>query len=498
VSATAVSALPFALLDLSARTAEPDGDVRRLASALDAALGRAGGAAGLGAAVVGHVTRSEALAAAAAATGLAMLLAGGAAGALALGVRAAGPPAPADAADLLALALGSGGVPLLPAPTVDPSVVRALAAAIGADVLGAVAASHPELVGPVDGMPVALRYEANRRIAERAGLHDLAAPERRLLLVDPDGGRVVEVFGDLRAADAVAVVVPGMGNDLAGFAAVRAKAEALRAAAASLHPPADLVTIAWLGYDSPQHVGAYVDDAAVDGGRALAAFAAGLTAGGLPAGARRTVVGHSYGSVVAGRALREGLDVDAVAVTGSPGMGARSAGALGDTPIFALATVDDLVSSTEHFGTDPTDPDFGATALATGDARGHASYFEPCGEALRNLALVAVGRVAEARPAATSTFARAVEVIDDVEGVPALPVDLLQAGAARAAAALSDGAEVLEGVLPPPAAGAVDLGQDAAGLVLEVADRAVDDGQRLLSPSFALDTLEDAWSLLDG
>lgn len=83
------------------------------------------------------------------------------------------------------------------------------------------AVRHPLVVGNRDGVPVGLRYRANAR-ALKAG-HDpryahLAAPGRQVLAIDPRGrGRVAEVFGDLRAARHVSVVVPGADIDAGTF-----------------------------------------------------------------------------------------------------------------------------------------------------------------------------------------------------------------------------------------------------------------------------------------
>jgi hypothetical protein len=325
-----VSALPIELLDLPQRTAPADRATRRRAIALETALLGAGppavARAGLGDAVLAHAARARDLADRAAGTGLALLLAGGAPGAAALLLHARGGRVePGAAVAVLAAALDldpAAGTPV-ERPDVDPVAVGALAAAIGGPALAVVARTHPHLVGPVDGMPVELRYEANRRIALAAGgpFAALAAEGRQLLYVDPRRGHAAEVLGDLRAAPHVAVVVPGMANRVDRFSTVLDKAEALRTAAAGLDPPEELATIAWLGYDSPL-LDVAVDDEARGGGPHLARLVDGVVTGGGAGDATLTVVGHSYGSGVTGRALRAGLDVDAAVVTGSPGMGA--------------------------------------------------------------------------------------------------------------------------------------------------------------------------------
>jgi hypothetical protein len=512
-----VAAVPLDLLDLATRTAEPDHRARAAVVALDARLAAAGrSGTALGAAVTAHVGRARALAGRTAATGLAFLAAGGPAGTLALVLHLAHPAGVADpeaAAAALAEALGlpAGGDGQMRRTGVDPLHVSWLAAAIGPSTLAQVARAHPHLIGPVDGMPVDLRYEANRLLALRgavaadaigahdraAALRDLAAPHRRLLFVDAARGQAAEVLGELTGARHVAVVVPGMGNSLEGFAVVRAKAEALRSAAAALDPPASLAAIAWLGYASPGVPDMVLDDAARAGAPALVQLAGGVAV--VAPTATMTVVGHSYGTLVTAHALRDGLDVDAVALTGSPGVRADDAEDLGETPVYALRAPGDYVALLERFGTDPTDPDFGATRLATGEFVGHRGYFDEGTESLRNLALVATGRAAEATVVRPGWGERAFDVAEDARTlVVETPVDLAQDAVGGGAGILSWLADEAEERLPDPVARVVDGTQDTAGVVLEVGDGLVDLGQRLTSPDLYGDLAGDAWDVVFG
>ncbi len=102
-------------------------------------------------------------------------------------------------------------------------------------VAAALAELHPELVGDLDGAPIPARYTANAALIDReiarlraegvpdgdgrlSKLLEFDDPDRHFLLFDPSGdGRVAEVFGPLETADHVAIVVPGMGNDLNNF-----------------------------------------------------------------------------------------------------------------------------------------------------------------------------------------------------------------------------------------------------------------------------------------
>src|SRR5688572_28637472 len=81
-----VCAVPWDLLAVADRTRHTDAVAHRAGADLDGALA-AVGRAGLGRAVLAHVERSGVLAGAAATTGLALLLAGGAAGAMALALH---------------------------------------------------------------------------------------------------------------------------------------------------------------------------------------------------------------------------------------------------------------------------------------------------------------------------------------------------------------------------------------------------------------------------
>lgn len=487
-----VAAVPVQLLDLARRTEGPD------LAAL--AAGRA--TPRHAAAVAAHVRRARHLALAAAATGTALLLAGGAPALAALALAARSVPLrPAAAAGLLAATLGLplDGDGRVHRTRADPQAVAWLAATIGTAALLAVARRHPHLVGPVDGIPPRVRDLANRRLAREAAARLEARGERRraeelrslarspglLLLVDPDAGRAAQVVGDLATARHVAVLVPGMGHDLGSFGAVRAHAAAVREAARELGE--DVAVVAWLGYDSPSGLQeAVLDDAARAGADQLARLVAAL-----PAAATRTVVAHSYGSVVAGEAARHGLAADAVVVAGSPGVGRWPAGG---PRLYALRAPGDAVAVSGWHGPDPASREGGATRLRTGRARGHSAYFRPGTESLRNVALVASGRAREAtvdRPTGTAPAERVADAAERAATVPRdARLDAAQAAGRAAGAALSSAADWAEARLPAPVAGVVDRAQGAVGRAAEVADRGIDALQRL-APSTLVDAARD-------
>src|SRR4051794_15686705 len=86
---------------------------------------------------------------------------------------------------------------------------------------------------------------------------EAADGEPTVLFLDPSGdGRIIEVYGDLDTATKVAVVVPGIESTLAN------EARGLRQSAKHLYDEArtmgddDLAVVAWLGYDTPDLLGA--------------------------------------------------------------------------------------------------------------------------------------------------------------------------------------------------------------------------------------------------
>ncbi|MYW01073.1 alpha/beta hydrolase [Streptomyces sp. SID3343] len=274
-----------------------------------------------------------------------------------------------------------------------------------------------------------MRYDANQRaIAEAAGaardagdrgmsdkLSQLADPARTFLTFDARAGkaRAVEVVGDLASAERVAVLVPGADTDLRHFDSRGDKpystpgggARALYAEIRTQDPTARVAVVAWLGYTPPHTIGVDVllTGRANAGARELRRFVRDLSAV-VPA-AQVSLLCHSYGSVVCGRAVSE-IDVADLAVFGSPGVGADEADDLGTgARVWAGRGGDDWIGSIPHaslpffdttigFGPDPTDDDFGARDFAAGGG-GHSDYLRPGGRAVYNLALIARGRATE-------------------------------------------------------------------------------------------------------
>ncbi len=231
----------------------------------------------------------------------------------------------------------------------------------------------------------------------------LARPASELLVFDGTGdGRAVVSSGDVDSSRNVAVVVPGMSTDLADVPRLVGQENRLAAASGA-------VAITWLGYDAPGLRQVISDGRAKSGAAALQRFTAGLRS---TAGARQhvTVIGHSYGTLVAGIAAREGLATDDLVLLASPGVEASHASQL-HLPaghVWAARTFDDPIQLVfwpaqvgklfdlpvpQVFGPDPASSAFGAQHFGTGGAHGHSGYFTAGSRSLDNL-----GRIVSERP----------------------------------------------------------------------------------------------------
>ena len=359
-----------------------------------------------------------------------------------------------------------------------PRDVAAAIAGLTPTVVEFLVDQYPEVIGALDGVPAEVRYSANRILIEReiarleAEVDQISAnqtsrklwwldpkqvilwspvpslietvarrleeraseyqkwldEDRQILLFDPVGdGRVAEVFGNLATASRVGVVVPGMANDIVNFSdcggGFRANAAHLYGASVSLGRP-DVATIAWLGYDTPDGIDALSADAATAGAPALARLLQGIDP---QSDTRMTVVAHSYGSVLAGLAAQEGLDVNDLVFVGSPGTtldavadatirpGGTVWSALArNDPIGAGISLEELppwwvppllapgwlisdltIGGAEELwhGPNPVSDEFGAREISTRGGSGHSSYFKAT--SLLNLARITQGLYSE-------------------------------------------------------------------------------------------------------
>lgn len=269
---------------------------------------------------------------------------------------------------------------------------------------------YPQIVGNLDGAPLALRYLANQIQAPHLA-------NRQIMLYDPRGdGRIAEVFGDLAGADRVAILVPGDDNTLSNFdtglggSQRRAPSwmgrqlyERIRA----LDPAERVAVVTWLGYDPPKGVrrDAMREDRAATGAAELQRFVAGLTADRPQAAI--TVIGHSYGSTVVGLAApRLSHKVTDIIAIGSPGMGGADTVADLHTSarVWAGTAPNDWtrrVPGIKVFGLGhgrlPFDPSFGALPIPVADVDSHDGYFVPGTSALSAMAGIAIGRAGDVR-----------------------------------------------------------------------------------------------------
>ncbi|MFG3392578.1 alpha/beta hydrolase [Streptomyces parvus] len=279
----------------------------------------------------------------------------------------------------------------------------------------AVPAPAPTVTGPLrDASPAALeeRYAVSRsdiraagRAAEAHGdlkradsLRGMAAAGRQFLSFDGrDGGRSVEVVGELSSARRIAVLVPGAGVGLDAYWRLRRDARAL-------HRELDEggAVIVWLGYRSP----ATISPAALTTGRADKA-APGLRAlvdevRAVRPAARISLLCHSYGSVICARSV-PGTAADALVLYGSPGVAAEDARSLRTAArVWAGRGGDDWIARVPHvrvrvpfvatvgFGTDPVAEEFGAEVFDAGDG-GHSDYLLRGSRSLTNLARIVAG-----------------------------------------------------------------------------------------------------------
>ena len=232
--------------------------------------------------------------------------------------------------------------------------------------------------------------------ARVALLETLASCGAEILVYRPQLQHYVLLFGDIEAAEHVAVMVPGVGDatDLCNEWVP---------GALNLHQASpDTAVILWKGYDNPADIMAAAHDSIVcDQDLVLAASELTAFVDSLELDARQslTAVAHSFGSVVLGAALADcGLEVTDVVVAGSPGMTVDELRDLhvSQAHFFTEQAPGDAIAELGIFGSAPSEPTFGGTRMSTNapdhpEVGAHSEYFEADSEALENIADVVTG-----------------------------------------------------------------------------------------------------------
>ncbi|MER5574641.1 alpha/beta hydrolase [Streptomyces massasporeus] len=319
----------------------------------------------------------------------------------------------------------------LPDPQSEPTKLARFFSSLSEQDRSTLIRKYSLAVGNMNGAPVEVRYRANHlalakaRKVERERMHDerltpagqheagrrmhrfedLMEPGRHILAFDPEGsGRVAEVFGNLRRAERVSVVVPGVDTDLLTFQRTDRKysapvgmAKSLYAAERKVSPSTRTAVIAWADYTAPSGLG-------IDSATAMRASEGAVRLNGLvralPGDSSVSLFCHSYGSVVCGVAAHSLPGrVSDIAVAGSPGMRVEKAAQLHTgARVWAMRDSDDWIQDVPYLevgglghGADPVSAGFGARVLSAEGAKGHAGYFEPGTASLFNFAEIGVG-----------------------------------------------------------------------------------------------------------
>ncbi|WP_431986383.1 alpha/beta hydrolase [Streptomyces griseoflavus] len=241
-----------------------------------------------------------------------------------------------------------------------------------------------------------------------------------------NNGRVIFSVGNPDTADNVVTYVPGTGSRLSSIDGDIHRAEVLQEGASITDPMRRTASITWLGYDAPQDLlGDATDPEYAENARApLNSFLSGIDTA-HEGNVNSTVLGHSYGTLVAGQTMRDHpeLPVDNAILVGSPGVGVDYAGELniGADHVFAATARNDLVNLApppagtlaplnphayvrlfdDHsimYGNDPTSDEFGGRTFAVADGRlpgtdglmpAHSQYWE--GTSLHHMARIVTG-----------------------------------------------------------------------------------------------------------
>jgi hypothetical protein len=217
--------------------------------------------------------------------------------------------------------------------------------------------AFPEVIGNLDGIPAAVRDEANREnlpllIASLEGRTDEASqtklgglqgiqeklgkpsvPPMYLLGIGLEGnGRAIVAYGNPDTSKNISAYVPGLGTKLdSEFADGTVKRAYHTALGAQKYDPSSSA-IVWLGYDAPQSIDVMTAVDAERGAPTYNGFMDGISATNETPDPHITAIGHSYGSRLVGAATQEAEGIpgaDDIILVGSPGVGVDKAEELG-------------------------------------------------------------------------------------------------------------------------------------------------------------------------
>lgn len=367
--------------------------------------------------------------------------------------------------------LAKSGLSIAALPGMQPQAAAAWWAGLTDAERDALLVQFPEIIGTLDGIPAGARDTANRTLvdrdiatleareemlgltgAERAALRNARAVLDQIAVIEGSDdyytheplvaqlydyepyafggdGRALLSVGDLTTADNVSFTVPGLTATVSGSLDLNTTG-AMNLYREARWADSDETTacMVWIGYDAPSDWDSgtvLFEGRARDGGALLAADVAGFQASRGEDQPNLTVIGHSYGGTTTAHAATDvGLDVDSIALIGSPGAGsgvdhADDLGIGADDVWVGAASTDTVSWLGSHGWVNPEDLAFGLglgndPAEDTFDAQrfdaeltdrhsdsiealftDHTAYFRPGTESLYNLAAIVTGNEQE-------------------------------------------------------------------------------------------------------